>query len=70
MTQTPTVAWFWPNPGMTEWVPRTKGHRILMGQNEPGASFLGGIENDDLIQAARATLSERETSNLEKEPHP
>jgi ADP-heptose:LPS heptosyltransferase len=69
MTQTPTVAWFWPNPGIIEWVPRTKGHQTLAGQNGPDSPFLCKIENAELIQAARTALSETTTSpaRLEKE---
>ena len=56
MTQTPTVAWFWPNPGRAEWLPLGENYRVMVGENEPGAQFLGKIKTDDLIFAAQSIL--------------
>jgi len=56
MTQTPVVAWFWPNPGLREWVPTGEKHRVIVGANEPGAAHLGKISTDDLITAAQSVL--------------
>jgi ADP-heptose:LPS heptosyltransferase len=56
MTQTPVVAWFWPNPGLREWVPTGKKYRVIVGANEPAAAHLGKISTDDLITAAQSVL--------------
>ena len=56
MTQTPVVAWFWPNPGWREWVPAGDKYRVIVGANEPGAAHLGKISTDDLITAAQSVL--------------
>ena len=59
MTQTPVVAWFWPNPGLRAWIPASEKNRVVMGTNAPGATFLGQIQTDELIRAAQATLAAR-----------
>jgi ADP-heptose:LPS heptosyltransferase len=56
MTNTPTVAWFWPNPGLREWVPTGEKYRVIIGSNEPAAVYLGKISTDDLITAAQSVL--------------
>jgi ADP-heptose:LPS heptosyltransferase len=56
MTQTPVVAWFWPNPGWREWVPTGDKYRVIVGANEPGAAHLGRISTDELMAAAQAVL--------------
>jgi heptosyltransferase-3 len=56
MTQTPVVAWFWPNPGLREWVPTGEKYRVIVGANEPGAAHLGKISTVDLITAAQSVL--------------
>jgi heptosyltransferase-3 len=57
MTQTPTVAWFWPNPGIKEWVPASEKYRVIVGKNQSEESFLGNISNADLLQASKSILS-------------
>ena len=57
MTNTPTVAWFWPNPGLRQWLPNEGPFRVLVGANEPGTPFLGGISTDELVQAAQSVLN-------------
>jgi hypothetical protein len=52
MTDTPTVAWFWPNPGIRQWLPAGEKFRVLVGANEPGTRFLGGVATKDLLAAA------------------
>jgi ADP-heptose:LPS heptosyltransferase len=59
MTQTPVVAWFWPNPGLREWVPAGEKYRVIVGTNEPDAKFLGKIQTNELVRAAQATLAAR-----------
>jgi ADP-heptose:LPS heptosyltransferase len=59
MTQTPVVAWFWPNPGWREWVPAGDKYRIVIGANAPGGKFLGKIQTDELVRAAQAVLGTR-----------
>jgi ADP-heptose:LPS heptosyltransferase len=56
MTNTPTVAWFWPNPGLRQWVPVGEKYRVVVGANEPDAQFLGRIATDELIAAAQSVL--------------
>jgi heptosyltransferase-3 len=56
MTNTPTVAWFWPNPSSIEWLPVGEKYRAIVGANEPGAQFLGRIATDDLVAAAQSIL--------------
>ncbi len=56
MTQTPVVAWFWPNPGWREWVPAGDKYRVIVGANEHDATHLGKISTDDLITAAQSVL--------------
>ncbi len=56
MTSTPTVAWFWPNPGLQQWLPKGGHAKNFIGKNEPGTQFLGGIETADLIAAAQSIL--------------
>jgi ADP-heptose:LPS heptosyltransferase len=56
MTGTPTVAWFWPNPGLREWVADGARCRVLVGANEPGAAHLQKISTGDLIAAAQSVL--------------
>jgi ADP-heptose:LPS heptosyltransferase len=56
MTQTPVVAWFWPNPGLRAWVPTGEKYRVIVGATEPGAQYLGKVETDDLIAAAQSVL--------------
>jgi ADP-heptose:LPS heptosyltransferase len=57
MTNTPTVAWFWPNPGLQQWVPTGEKYRVIIGDNAPGAQFLGNIQTDELILAAQSVLA-------------
>jgi heptosyltransferase-3 len=57
MTQSPVVAWFWPNPAMKVWVPASESCRVLVGSNPAGATFLSGISTDALIEAVKTVLS-------------
>jgi ADP-heptose:LPS heptosyltransferase len=57
MTNTPTVTWFWPNPGLRQWVPTGDQFRIVMGQNEPGESYLRQIDTAELVRAAQSVLA-------------
>ncbi len=59
MTQTPVVAWFWPNPGWREWVPAGEKFRVVIGASAPGEKFLGKIQTDELVRAAQAVLVAR-----------
>jgi len=52
MTETPTVAWFWPNPGIRQWLPVSGRFRVLIGKNETGGRYLSGIATADLVAAA------------------
>jgi heptosyltransferase-3 len=57
MTNTPMVSWFWPNPDSTEWLPVGKHCRVLVGTNQPGATFLTNVTTEALLQAAKTALS-------------
>lgn len=57
MTQTPVAGWFWPNPGIREWVPKSEKCRIIAGANPPGATFLADVRTNALIEAAKSALS-------------
>jgi ADP-heptose:LPS heptosyltransferase len=57
MTQTPVVAWFWPNPGMAEWVPAGGKCRVVTGSNPPGENFLCGVMTGAIVQAAHNASS-------------
>jgi heptosyltransferase-3 len=52
MTNTPTVAWFWPNPNIRQWLPEGGRFRVIVGTNDPEQPFLGGIATADLVAAA------------------
>jgi len=56
MTQTPAVAWFWPNPGVREWVPAGDKYRVVVGANVPGENFLGKVKTGELIDAAKSAM--------------
>ena len=56
MTQTPVVAWFWPNPGLREWVPAGDKYRVVVGANAPGEIFLGKIKTGELICAVQSVM--------------
>ncbi len=57
MTQTPVAGWFWPNPGIREWVPQSENCRVIVGANPPGTTFLAHVPTDGLIDAAKSALS-------------
>lgn len=56
MTQTPVVAWFWPNRTLSAWMPSGDQYRVIMGENRPDAAFLCNISTDALLEATRAVL--------------
>jgi ADP-heptose:LPS heptosyltransferase len=58
MAGTRTVSWFWPNPGIKVWAPADKGHRTLVGHNEPGKPYLCGIQTEELVRAPQGILDE------------
>jgi len=57
MTQTPIVAWFWPNPAMKVWVPASEKCRVQVGSNPQDTIFLSGITTDALVGAVKTALS-------------
>ena len=59
MTNTPTVAWFWPNPGIRQWLPEGEQFRVLVGANEPGGQCLGRVATADLVSAAEQCVVKR-----------
>lgn len=59
MTNTPTVTWFWPNPGSIEWFPVGEKFHAIVGANEPDTPFLCRIATDALIEAAASVMASR-----------
>ena len=62
MTNTPTIAWFWPDPSpehLRHWVPKGESFRILFGAYEPHEQYLGRIEPGELVRAAQSILTAR-----------
>lgn len=57
MTGTPSVMWFWPNPGRQLWIPVGEKYRIIVGVNEPGVPHLRQIETGELLRAAQSVLA-------------
>jgi ADP-heptose:LPS heptosyltransferase len=57
MTQTPVVAWFWPNPAIKVWVSTGEICRVLSGWNPPDKTFLSGISTDALVETAKTVLA-------------
>jgi ADP-heptose:LPS heptosyltransferase len=57
MTQTPVVAWFWPNPGIKEWVSTGEKCQVIVSSNPPDTTFLRDIATDALVQGAKAVLN-------------
>ena len=57
MTNTPMVAWFWPNPGLREWVPAGEKQQVLVGENRPGEAHLAGISTPGLVAGVGAALT-------------
>jgi heptosyltransferase-1 len=62
MTNTPTVAWFWPNPGLSQWLPTVGPFQVIVGANPPGTQFLGQISTNDLVTAAGRLARERQAA--------
>jgi ADP-heptose:LPS heptosyltransferase len=56
MTNTPTVAWLWPNPNLRMWLPDGGPFRVIVGANEPGGQFLGRVATEELLAAAQSLL--------------
>ena len=56
MTNTPTVAWFWPNPGIRQWLPAGGPFRVLVGTQPLGAPFLCDVAMEKLVEAAESLL--------------
>jgi ADP-heptose:LPS heptosyltransferase len=57
MTKTPTIAWFWPNPDAVVWLPVGEKYRVIVGENEPNAQYLGKIDTGELVRAAQSALA-------------
>lgn len=57
MTDTPLVAWFWPNPGRAQWLPTGNFSRILLGENRPESPFLLQIDTASLVSATQSLLA-------------
>ncbi len=57
MTGTPAVTWFWPNPGLRQWIAEDDKYPVIVGANTPGQAFLTGVANDALIAAAESVMN-------------
>ena len=56
MTGTPAVAWFWPNPGLRQWIADDEKYRVIVGANESGVPFLRQVATASLVAAAQTVL--------------
>jgi ADP-heptose:LPS heptosyltransferase len=56
MTQTPVVAWFWPNRTLSAWMPSGDQYGVIMGENLPDATFLCNISTDALVEETKSVL--------------
>jgi ADP-heptose:LPS heptosyltransferase len=56
MTQTPAVAWFWPNPALKSWFPADEKYRVIIGSNPAGGQYLEGATTTALIQQAQSLM--------------
>jgi hypothetical protein len=59
MTNTPAVAWFWPNPSLQQWLPIGNQYRVIVGTNPPNAPFLQAVDNSVVIAAVQSVLAGR-----------
>jgi len=64
MTNTPMVAWFWPNPGRAEWVPLGEQFRILVGENPASTPFLRGVPTTTVIENLQTLLAKPALQSL------
>ena len=69
MTNTPLVAWFWPNPGRAQWIPVGEKFRIIVGTNEPGQPYLCNLATDELIRATQSVLAGEPATNYPVRQH-
>lgn len=60
MTNTPTVAWFWPNPNMKEWFPVGDRYQVVVGTNTSRSEFIGNIETESLVFATSSAMKAAE----------
>ena len=60
MTNTPTVAWFWPNPNMKEWFPVGDRYQVVVGTNTSRSEFIGNIETESLVFATSSVMKAAE----------
>ena len=56
MTNTPTIAWFWPDPRARQWLPTGDRYRVIYGASDPDAPYLAQIDTGDLVRAAKSLL--------------
>ena len=56
MTDTPSVALFWPNPNMKEWFPVGDRYQVVVGTNASRLEFIGNIETKSLVNAISAVM--------------
>jgi heptosyltransferase-3 len=54
MTGTPSVSWFFNHPGIKEWLPTGDLHRSVIGAMPEGENYLGDIDTNALVAAAKA----------------
>jgi len=58
MTGTRSVSWFWPNPSVKTWVPAGDRFRVIVGENPPGAQYLGTLSTGELVQAVQGVIAD------------
>ncbi|MGC9942306.1 MAG: glycosyltransferase family 9 protein [Verrucomicrobiota bacterium] len=62
--QTPVITWFWPNPGIKIWLPTGGRYRVIVGVNETGTNYLGGVDTAELLLSTRTLLAGGETEKM------
>jgi ADP-heptose:LPS heptosyltransferase len=62
--QTPVITWFWPNPGIKIWLPAGGRCRVIVGVNETGTNYLGGVDTAELLLSTRTLLAGGETEKM------
>ncbi len=62
MTNTPLIAWFWPNPARAQWIPVGEKFRVIVGANGPESPYLGKIDTSELIRTAQSVLAGHPTT--------
>ena len=64
MTQTPSIAWFFNSPSISEWLPLGDRHRTILGTHSPDDGYIRDIDTNALLAAAKSVLAPGQTSDM------